>query len=119
MTLPEAFNRIGVNRAHAVLADGVIDRLVRKTMLKSEVAGIGVCAEKANAVRDSFPHESFESGPISILNDASNDISLALNCADDRSFPGISTSARAALFVPMPVLVVTADVGFINLDDPA
>jgi hypothetical protein len=60
---PESLNRIGVDRPNDMLANGVIDGLMREAMLQPHIAGISIGAEKANAVRYGFPDESFESRP--------------------------------------------------------
>jgi hypothetical protein len=44
---------------------------------------------------------------------------FALDCANRRSLASVSAPALAAFLVPMPVLVASAYVGFINLDNPA
>ena len=116
---PEALNRIGVNCSNDMLANGVINELVREAMLQPHIAGVSISAEKANAVRDGFPNESFKRLPIGVLDNASNYVALALDCPDNGGFARITTPTLAAFLVPMPVLVAAADVGFINLDDAA
>jgi hypothetical protein len=51
---PEALDCIGVNCANDMLANGVIDRLMREVAVQSLIARISVSAEKVNAVRYSF-----------------------------------------------------------------
>jgi hypothetical protein len=116
---PEAFNRIGVNCANDMLTNGVINGLVREAVLQSYVAGVSIGAEKANAVRYGFSDESFKRFTVCVLNDASNDIALALDCADYGSLASITAPSLAAFFVPMSVLVAAANVGFVNLYDSA
>jgi hypothetical protein len=116
---PKAFNRIGMDRTDNMLANGMVNGLVREAMLQSDIAGISIGAEKANAVRYGFPHESLKRVPIRPLDDAGNDVTLALDCADDWRLAGIATPALAAFLVPMPVLVAAANVGFVNLDNAA
>jgi hypothetical protein len=48
---PEAFNCIGVNCANDMLANGVIDRLMREAALQTAIAGVSISAEQANASR--------------------------------------------------------------------
>jgi hypothetical protein len=116
---PEALDCVGVNRANDVLANSVVNRLVRETALKTAIAGISIGAEEANPVRYGLPHESLKRSSVGPLDNARNDIALALDCANDRSLAGISPPARSAFLIPMPVLVAPADVGFINFNDPA
>jgi len=116
---PEAFDCVRMNCANDMLADSVIAGLMIELMLQSQIAGISIGAEKANAVRYGFPHESLKSGQICVLNDASNDVSFALDCADNRRLARIAPPPRTAFLVPMPVLVVAADVRFVNFDNPS
>jgi hypothetical protein len=116
---PEAFDCIGMNRANDMLANGVIDRLVREAALQTAIAGISIGAEKANAIGDGFAYESFKSVPVSTFNDTSDDITLALDCASYWRLASISAPSRSTFLVPMPVLIAAADVGFINLNDAA
>jgi hypothetical protein len=116
---PEAFNRVGVNRTDDVLANGVINGLVREAAVQPLIAGISVSAEKANAVRDGFTDESLKREPVSAIDNAGDDVSLAFDRANDRSFSGIAAPALSAFLVPMPVFIATADVGFVNLNDSA
>jgi hypothetical protein len=116
---PEAFDCVGVNRANDVLANGVVNGFVWEPTIKSLVAGICVSAAKADAVRYGFPHEAFQRKPVSAFNNAGDDITLAANCADDRCLAGIAAPASSAFLVPMPVLVAPADIGLIDLNDPA
>jgi hypothetical protein len=62
---PEAPDPSRVNRANHVLANGVVDRLARETMLQTAVAGIGVAAEEANALRNGLADKSLQRIPIS------------------------------------------------------
>jgi hypothetical protein len=116
---PEAFNRVGVNCANDVLANCMIDKLMREAAVQPLIAGISVCAEKANAVRYSLPHESLKREPVCAFDHAGDDIALALDCAHNGSLAGVSAPALSALFVPMPVFIATADVGFIDLNNSA
>jgi hypothetical protein len=116
---PEALNRVRVNCANDVLANGVVDRLMREAMLQPDIAWVSIGAEKADAVRYGFADESFKGLSICVLDHASNDVSLALDCADYGSLAGIPTPALSALFVPMPILVAPANVGFISTMPPS
>jgi len=54
-----------------------------------------------------------------VLQNAGDDITLALDRSDDRGFAGSEAARAAALFVPVPPLVLAADIGFINFDNAA
>ena len=53
-----------------------------------------------------------------MFDDAGNDVALALDCADDADLSRSRCRQLPPLaLVPMLVLVLPADVGFVNLDD--
>jgi hypothetical protein len=85
---PEALNRIGLNCANDMLADGVVYRLMRKAMLQPHIAGVSIGAEKAHAVRYRFSHESLKRVSICALDNASDHVSLTLNSANDCRLAG-------------------------------
>jgi hypothetical protein len=116
---PEALNRVRVDCANDVLANGVVNGLVRETALQAATSGVSIGAKKANPVRHGFADESFKRLSICVLDNASNDITLAFDCADNCGLAGISSASLAAFLVPMSVLIAAADVGFVNLDNPA
>jgi hypothetical protein len=116
---PESLNRVGVNRANDMLANSVIDGLMRETALQAAIAGISIGAEKANSVRYGLSHESLKRESVCALDNAGNDIALALDRANDGGLAGVSAPARSAFLVPMPVLIATANVGFVNLNNSA
>jgi len=92
---------------------------MREAMLQPHIAGISIGAEQANAVRCGFPHESLKRLSIGVLDNASNDVAFALDRANNGGLASVSAPALAAFLVPMPVLIASADVGFINLDNSA
>jgi hypothetical protein len=108
-----------VNCPDNVLTDGMVNRLVREAMLQSDIAWVSISAEQANSVRYSFTDESFKRLSICVLDNASNDVALAFDRANDGSLASVAATALAAFLIPMSVLVASADVGFINFDDPA
>ena len=108
-----------MDRTDDVFALGVIDGRVRIFLSKVLVADPLVGAEQADLVRDGFAHECGERIGADVLNDASHDIALAADSADDWRFAGANAAgpAAAAALVPMPVLGEAADESFINLDN--
>jgi hypothetical protein len=114
---PEALNRVCVNCADHMLADDVVNRVVRESVLQPLVAGIGIGAEQANAVRYGLSHERLKCQAASVLDNAGDDVALAPDCADNWRLAGISASTRSAFLVPMSVFVAAADIGFVNLND--
>jgi hypothetical protein len=100
---PEAFDCVRMNRANNMLPDGVINGLVRKTMLQPHIAGISIGAEKADAIRDGFANKSLKGVAVGPLDNARNDVALALNCPNNSRLAGVAP----------------ADIGFVNFYDPA
>jgi hypothetical protein len=72
-------------------------------------------------MRYRFADECGESGGIHVRDHASDDVSLAADCADDWSFAGTDTarSAASAALIPMSVFSQAADESFIDFDNSA
>ena len=101
-----------------MLANAVVNGTVPEAIVHPVVSRPSIGAEQANAIGNCFFDKPLKGGAACVLNDARDDISLTTNRADDGSFAGVAPSAHSGFLVPMPVPVVPADIGFINLDDP-
>jgi hypothetical protein len=109
---PEAFNRVCVDRTNNVLAPAMIDRAVRKFIQIIAINRSLIGCQQTDLIRNCFVHKLDHALRIDTLDNASNHIALATDCANDRSF-----SAKVSLlFVPMPIGVLTADVSLIHFD---
>jgi hypothetical protein len=117
---PETFNRVGVDSADNMLSRAVIDNAVRKFFAKVVIAPKGVGADQTDFVGNGFAHEIFKSDLIDLPDDAGDDIAFAPYRTDDGSFePVITATAGSTFLIPMAIVVLAADVGFINLDNAA
>ncbi len=116
---PEAFDGVGVDCANDMLADAVVNDTVRETIVQPIVPGPRISAEQANAGGNCLSDEPFEDRAAGVLNDARDDIALASDRADYCALARIAAPPHADLLVPMPVAIVSADIGFINLDNAA
>src|SRR6266542_2092805 len=116
---PEAFDRLRMDRTDDVLARRVVDDAVRVLGIKPSVADPLVGAQQANLLRHRAAHESLKNVAAHAVDNPRDDLALALDSADygDLARASAATSAPAAL-VPVPVLRLAADEGFIDLDDP-
>src|SRR5260370_6031552 len=101
---PEALNRLCVDRTNDVLASSVIDDPVGVHGIQSAIANPLIRAEKANLLRYCAAHEGLKNVGAYAVDDAGNNLTLALDSADDRDFTraGASTPGAASL-IPMPV----------------
>jgi len=113
---PEAFNGVGVDRADNVLALGVVNDTVRELFAERAVAAPCVGAEQAYFFENRAAHESGQCCGIDVLDNARDDLTFALNRADDWYLTGTNaaSSATAAALIPMPVLCLAADKRFID-----
>jgi hypothetical protein len=115
---PEAFNRVGVNSAHNVAMRGMMDGLVG-IVGQSTIDAAFVRREQADFIGNSFAYETFRvlfgDGP----QHAGDNIAFAAHSADDRDLSGRRMFAANAALIGMFVLVLAADVGFIDLNDTA
>jgi hypothetical protein len=114
---PKPFNRICVDSADYVLADAVIDNAMRVSGAETFIDIVGIRAEQAHFVRNCFANKLFDFYLIDTEHNAGDNITLTLYSADNWRLEGIvAASSRTAFLVPMSVLILSADVGFINLD---
>jgi len=111
---PEGFNRVRVHCADNVLMFVVIDRAVRVRSWQASVSGPRIGCQRDDFVGNRFGNKRDDGIASGALQHAGNDIALALHGTDDGYLAVV-----AFLFVPVTVLVVSADVGFINLDNAA
>ena len=76
---------------------------------------------KANLVRDGFVNERFERRSADVLDDAGDNVALALHRTDNRNLARTDTAspAAAAALVHVPVLGLAADESFVHLYDAA
>lgn len=116
---PEALNRVGMNRANNVLANAMVYGCMREAVVHPIVTGPSICVEQTDASGYGLLDKSFKNGAACVLNDARDDVALTLDRAYYRSLARVPAPANAYLFVPMAVPVVSANVGFINLNNSA
>ena len=121
---PKALNRLGMdctdNALHDVLAFAVIDGGVREAVAQSVIASEIVGAKQADFSGYSLINELLQNGSAHTIDNAGDDVALALHRTDDGRFVLCGTASAGVVFlIPMTVLVLTADVGFIDLDNAA
>lgn len=117
---PEAFDGIGVDRARNILARVVLDEEMRVLGGKFGIAGEVVSRQQADLVRDDFADEFLQRRALHVVENASDDIALALHRANHSrlAMRAARTTATSSLAAAMPVLVLAANVGLIDFDDP-
>jgi hypothetical protein len=117
---PKALNRVRVNRAGNVFASGVVNNgVLREALMEVLVPGKPVGADQANLVRNGFTDECLKRRGSGILDDASDHVALALDRANNDCLSNRASPFMKATLVPMPVLGLAADVGFVNLHNTA
>jgi hypothetical protein len=115
---PEAFNRVGVDRADNVFVSAVPNGSVLGIFAAQRVVSAQVVSGKqAHLVRDGFANEAGQSLAVEPLYNPRNDVALALDCANDTDLAGAGPARAAIPLVPMLIAGLSADVGFVNLDD--
>jgi hypothetical protein len=118
---PKTFDGLSVDRADNVLAFGVIDYAMWELFTEFFISGPLVSAEQTNLVRDGFADEGYKRIGADVFNDASHNVALAADCANDSSLAGADAtrSAATAALIPMAVLGFAADESLVDLDDAA
>jgi hypothetical protein len=115
---PKTLNRVGMHRAHDVLMRVVIDLFVRELFFQIvAIAGPRVGRQQANLVGNGLVDELEHGFRIDALENLGNYFALALNGAHDLDLAPTGIARAAAPLIPMAVLVLAADVGFVNLDN--
>jgi hypothetical protein len=112
---PEALDGVGVNCANNMLACGMIDHAMRKLFANSLVAAECVGTEQANFGRDGLADKDFELSAVNARKNTGDDIAFAFHSTNHGHFIVV----MAFLFVPMPIGVFAANIGFIDLNDAA
>lgn len=110
---PEAINGLGMYNAVNILTGAVRDRAM---LFELPISGVFVGRNEAHFFRNRFSNEGVYGVGIGAFDDARDQIALALDNANDRSF---STSASANMLPVLFVLVLflAANVGLVNLNN--
>lgn len=117
---PEALDCVGMDRTDDMLTNAVVDFPVRVSVVQSVVSRVGIGAKQTDFVGNCFADKFLDCRLICAENDASDDIALAPDRADDWRFERIvAAPASAAALVPMAVFVFPADIGFVDFNDAA
>jgi hypothetical protein len=116
---PKTLNRVGMHRANNVLFCLVLDSLAR-IFLQAVIDCVLIGRQQTNFLRYHLADERFRSLLGDAAKDASNNIALTLDCANDCRFAGSRTASVAVVaFIPVTVLVLSADPCFVNLNNAA
>jgi len=116
---PERFDIVRVNLAAHVLAAGMTDDFVPIEVSQIAVSARFIGRDQTNLFGDGLLNEAAQAVRRSGFDYLANEIALARDRADDGRFAGVSRTATAVLLPidPVPVLLFTADLGFVNLND--
>jgi hypothetical protein len=106
---PEALNRVGVNCADNVFLVSMAHESVREFLAKLPVAAVIVGGDKADLVGYGFENKTLQCVLVAIFDDAGDNLTLALDCADDGRFAGTSAAGAAVALIPMPVARLATD----------
>src|SRR5260370_802366 len=122
---PEAFDCIGVdcadNAMPNVMAITVIDGFVREAVLPAEtmVASEIVSAEQTNLRRNGFFDEAFKRADLNVRDDAGYDVAFSLYRTNNDGLVASAAPLGVLSLVLMPIGVLAADIGFIDLNNTA
>jgi hypothetical protein len=114
---PETFNRVGVDGTNNIFMFAVSDEGVRKFLTEFSISAHVIGNEKADFVGYRLADETAQCGAVEMLHDAGKNITLAADRADNTDLAGPGPARTAAALVPMFILVLSADVGFVHFDD--
>ena len=113
---PKALHVVSVDFTTNIFTVTMAYGFMRQTLPRFQIliAGVLVGRDKGDILTYRFRHEFVHGRNVRSLNHLANDIALARNSADDRSL--VPAAPTMLAFVPMPVLILAADIRFINLD---
>ncbi len=113
---PEALNIVRVNFTTHILASRVhYGFVVVAQRVQVVIAAVFIGRDKRDTITDRLAHESTQRCRVGILNDLADHVALAADSADHG---GLSAHAGdVLLLIPVAILVLAADCGFIHLDD--
>jgi hypothetical protein len=114
---PEAFDRVGVDRATNILAFAVAYGLMLEPIFQEAITGVFVSGNQFNLVAHSLPDEAIQRCRVSALDYLADDVSLAANGSDDADLIAHFPATDMRTLLPMAVLVLAANEGFVHLDD--
>src|SRR5438270_3205022 len=114
---PEAFNRVGMDNAANIFAFRMADDGVRELVFDVAVAGPFIGHDQIDLIGNRLLHEPGQNFCANAVNHASDDLALARDRANDRHLTGTNTAASAATAPAVLVVGLTADEGFIDLDN--
>src|SRR6185437_7590862 len=97
---PKAFNRVGVDGTHDIIARTVANNFMRIGAVQEAIAGVFIGREQADRVGNGFMHKAVQGLGVGVVDHASDDVALAAHCADDGDFAsgaGTTTALWTAL----------------------
>ena len=94
---------------------GMIDRLMRKFTLQSGISHMLIGGYQRHAFTHSLPNKIAQRLAIRVFDDLADRVALAGDRADDPDLTSGDTS-QARPLTPMTILVLAADVGFVNFN---
>lgn len=112
---PEAIEVRRVDVSTHILPLGVVHSLVWELPIEASIARMFIGRDQGDVFAHGLPDETAQRDPVGILNDLADHIPLASNRADDADFVAARASLQA-LLVPVAVLILAADVGFVYLN---
>jgi hypothetical protein len=113
---PKAIDCAGMNRADDVATLLMVDRTAPK-FSQSVVHIAFVGCEQADLVGYHFPHEAVNIVLGHPIKHASDDVALAADRPNNRGLARTFATAPAAAFIPVAIVILAADPGFINFNN--
>ncbi len=114
---PEALNGLSVDRAHDVLAFGVVNGFVGIGLIQPAIAAPLVSAKQADLLRDRLVYKGVERAGAGVLDHAGHNVAFARDGTGDNLLTAPARSKADVPLVPMAVLRLAADESFIDFDN--
>ena len=114
---PERFEVVCVNLPANIFALAVVHSLVWKILFQEAITGVFVRRNQIDRFTDGLANECIQRDSIRTLDNLADDISLPANSSDDANFAALLATTDVSFFVPVAVLILTANEGFVHLNN--
>jgi hypothetical protein len=115
---PKRLDAVGMDFTAYVNLVPVLDYLMGIKLAELAVGRVLVGRQEADVGRYRLMDEAVQSLTAGVQNHLGNDIAFAADGSDDSGLTGRFAPGFVGLLVPMAVLILPADIGFIHFDDP-
>ena len=114
---PERFQIIGVYLAANIFALAMAHRFMREIFFQETITGMFIGRDQIDYLTDGLADKRIKSDRICVLDYLADYVTLAADGSNHAHLATTDSASYMALFIPMAILVFSADKSFIYFDD--